>query len=50
MGLPDHYQLSSKYNEAYRLAGDGIVVPIVRCLARNLLEPLLATDEDTRIT
>lgn len=46
MGLPDHYQLPSNYNEAYRLAGDGIVVPIVRHLARNLLEPLLATCEE----
>lgn len=28
MGLPDHYQLLSNYNEAYRLTGTGIVVPI----------------------
>ena len=28
MGLPDHYQLLSNYNEAYRLTGASIVVPI----------------------
>ena len=42
MGLPDGYALPSNYNEAYHLTGDGVVVPVVRHLARRLLEPLVA--------
>jgi DNA (cytosine-5)-methyltransferase 1 len=42
MGLPDAYKLPPNYNEAYRLTGDGVVVPVVRHLARHLFEPLLA--------
>ncbi len=42
MGLPDSYRLPEKYNEAYHLVGDGVVVPVVRFLAAHLLEPLLA--------
>ena len=30
MGLPDSYELPENYNEAYHLAGDGVVVPVVR--------------------
>jgi DNA (cytosine-5)-methyltransferase 1 len=41
MGLPDSYRLPENYNEAYHLAGDGVVVPVVRFLAGHLLEPLL---------
>lgn len=41
MGLPDSYHLPEAYNEAYHLTGDGVVVPVVRFLARNLLEPLV---------
>ena len=40
MGLPDNYRLPKNYNEAYHLTGDGVVVPVVRHLARYLLEPL----------
>ncbi|MGZ8215691.1 DNA cytosine methyltransferase [Methylomagnum sp.] len=29
MGLPDDYVLPEKYNEAYHLTGDGVVVPVV---------------------
>jgi DNA (cytosine-5)-methyltransferase 1 len=43
MGLPESYKLPGKYNEAYHLAGDGVAVPVVRFLAENILEPLLAT-------
>jgi DNA (cytosine-5)-methyltransferase 1 len=42
MGLPDDYELPEKYNEAYHLTGDGVVVPVVRHLAENLLAPLVA--------
>ncbi len=42
MGLPDGYALPANYNEAYHLTGDGVVVPVVRHLAKRLLEPLAA--------
>ena len=42
MGLPDSYVLPGRYNEAYHLTGDGVVVPVVRHLAEHLFEPLLA--------
>lgn len=42
MGLED-YILPEKYNDAYHLAGDGLVVPVVRHLAAHLLEPLLGS-------
>jgi DNA (cytosine-5)-methyltransferase 1 len=41
MGLPENYKLPEKYNDAYHLAGDGLVVPVVRYLAENILEPTL---------
>ena len=30
MGLPEDYELPKNYNEAYHLAGDGVVVPVIR--------------------
>ncbi len=42
MGLPADYVLPERYNDAYRLAGDGVAVPVVRHLAGNLFEPVLA--------
>lgn len=41
MGLPDTYELPARYNDAYRLAGDGVAAPVVRFIAEALLEPLL---------
>lgn len=41
MGLDDAYKLPRNYNEAYHLTGDGVVVDVVRHLARYLFEPLL---------
>lgn len=41
VGLPDEYVLPKNYNEAYHLTGDGVVVPVVRFLAANVLEPIL---------
>ena len=43
MGLPDAYKLPDRYNEAYHLTGDGVVVPVVRHLAHHVLEPLVAS-------
>ncbi len=41
MGLSERYILPEKYNDAYHLMGDGVAVPVVRHLARYILEPLL---------
>jgi DNA (cytosine-5)-methyltransferase 1 len=43
MGLPEEYELPNNYNEAYHLAGDGVVVPVVSFLATNIFEPILAS-------
>lgn len=48
MGLPESYILPANYNEAYHLAGDGVVVPVVRFLAEHLLEPILSAEEERR--
>jgi DNA (cytosine-5)-methyltransferase 1 len=45
MGLPESYKLPVRYNEAYHLVGDGVVVPVVRFLAENILESLLAGEK-----
>lgn len=42
MGLSEEYRLPKKYNDAYHLAGDGVVVPVVRHLAEYIIEPTLA--------
>jgi len=42
MGLPDRYVLPENYNDAYHLMGDGVAVPVVRHLAKHILEPLIA--------
>lgn len=40
MGVPKDYPLPEKYNDAYHLFGDGVVVPVVSWLERHLLRPL----------
>lgn len=47
MGLPDSYVLPHRYNDAYHLAGDGLAVPVVAHLARNILEPVLDANHVT---
>lgn len=42
MGLSDSYILPSRYNDAYRLAGDGVVVPVVSHLTKHLFDPIAA--------
>ena len=44
MGLPDSYRLPRRYNDAYHVAGDGLVVPVVRFLADTIIEPILAAN------
>ncbi len=41
MGLPEDYELPRNYNDAYHLAGDGVVVPVIRHIAQHVLEPLM---------
>jgi len=48
MGLPEHYLLPERYNDAYHLAGDGVVVPVVRFIAEHLLTPLAANAAQCR--
>lgn len=49
MGLPDDYELPGRYNDAYHLTGDGVVVPVVRFLAENVLEPVLDNQQEADI-
>lgn len=42
MGLPDHYRLPKSQSAGLKVVGDGVAVPVVRLLAEQLLEPLLA--------
>jgi DNA (cytosine-5)-methyltransferase 1 len=46
MGLHESYRLPEKYNEAYHLTGDGVVVPVVRHLAKHIFEPIVVTTAD----
>lgn len=41
MGLPETYVLPAKYNEAYHLVGDGVVVPVVAHINQSILLPIL---------
>ncbi|MGD0497473.1 MAG: DNA cytosine methyltransferase [Bryobacteraceae bacterium] len=43
MGLPDSYRLPANYNEAYHVAGDGLVVPAVAWLEKHVLRPLASS-------
>jgi DNA (cytosine-5)-methyltransferase 1 len=45
MGLPDTYKVPRRYNDAYHVAGDGVVVPVVRHIAKHIVEPLLQAQE-----
>jgi DNA (cytosine-5)-methyltransferase 1 len=50
MGLPESYQLPEKYNEAYHLAGDGVVIPVVSHLAKHIFEPIaMLSANDARV-
>ena len=42
MGLDDSYHLPKGETEAFHLIGDGVAAPVVRFLAEQLIEPLLA--------
>lgn len=40
MGVPENYPIPTKYNDAYHLFGDGLVVPVVSWLEKHLLRIL----------
>ena len=44
MGLDDGYHLPTRYNDAYHVTGDGVVVPVVRHLDAHIFEPMLAAE------
>ena len=48
MGLPEDYDLPERYNEAYHLTGDGVVVDAVRHLSVHLFKPILEYLKDKR--
>lgn len=48
MGLPDIYKLPERYNEAYHLTGDGVAVPVVRYIAKHLLERLVSENKSEK--
>ncbi|MBX9834915.1 MAG: DNA cytosine methyltransferase [Burkholderiaceae bacterium] len=41
MGLKDSYLLPGRYNDAYHLAGDGVVVPVVSHLAKHIFDVVI---------
>ncbi len=45
MGLPDSYKLPQRYNDAYQVAGDGLAVPVVRFVAKAVIEPIFAANQ-----
>lgn len=42
MGLPEKYELPERYNDAYHLTGDGVVVPAVSWIERHIIRPVAA--------
>ncbi len=49
MGLNKKYKLPARYNDAYHLVGDGVVVPVVRHLAKSLMRPILFAQKQTHL-
>ncbi len=47
MGLDDSYQLPNSYNDAYHLAGDGVVVPVVSHLAKHIFSAVVEVNRAT---
>jgi DNA (cytosine-5)-methyltransferase 1 len=49
MGLDDDYVLPERYNHAYHVCGDGVCVPVVRHIAKHVLEPALVERETSEL-
>jgi DNA (cytosine-5)-methyltransferase 1 len=43
MGVPDSYKLPESFNDAYKLAGDGVAVPVVSYIDQHLLQSLVTS-------
>ena len=50
MGLPDSYHLPERYNEAYHLTGDGVAVPVVRFLAKQLFAKVVGEPNNSSVS
>ena len=50
MGVHDDYILPHSYNDGYHIFGDGLAVPVVSHIARNLLLPILDAVKSPRKT
>jgi DNA (cytosine-5)-methyltransferase 1 len=48
MGLPESYVLPTAYNDAYKLAGDGVAVPVVQHLDSEIFSPILKLTSSKR--
>lgn len=48
IGLPAAYRMPWAYTAGFRIRGDGVAVPVVRHLARHLLELLVAASRRPR--
>jgi DNA-methyltransferase (dcm) len=48
MGLPNSYKLPNNPVDAYRVTGDGVVVPVVRQISKELLEPVLIANAKSK--
>ncbi len=49
MGLDDDYVLPERYNDAYHLCGDGVCAPVVRHIAKHVLDPALLARETSEL-
>ncbi len=49
MGVPEDYPIPENYNEAYHLFGDGVAVPVVAWLGKNLLCGLARSNGASRL-
>ena len=41
MGVSENYIAPVKYNDQYKIAGEGVAVPVVKFLTKMILEPVL---------
>lgn len=48
MGIHDSYVLPTAYNDAYKISGDGVAVPVVKHLAESIFEPILCAQKVTQ--
>ena len=44
MGLDEDYKLPERYNDAYHLLGDGVVVPVVAHLRSGVVDPIITAN------